>query len=135
MQIPIVLGRTNIIAPALLDFPGTPIWNRPELLPNAFSKTALHAEIRIQHQLRFTLFENYSNVAFEFWHFPPILGPIKTDMSGNTVWPQALDFHKLAKNGQFLAFSTQNVNVASLAMLNETFSVIFKHCVVEENFH
>ena len=25
--------------------------------------------------------------------------------------------------------STQNVNIASLAMLNETFSVIFKHCV------
>ena len=28
------------------------------------------------------------NVAFEFlafWHFPPIFGPIKTDLSGNTV--------------------------------------------------
>ena len=24
------------------------------------------------------------NVPFEFWHFPP-----KTDLSGNTVWPQA----------------------------------------------
>ena len=32
------------------------------------------------------------NVAFEFWHFPPIF-----DLSGNTVRPQASGFQKLAK--------------------------------------
>ena len=30
--------------------------------------------------------------------------PIKTDLSGNTDWPQALGFQKLAKNEPFLAF-------------------------------
>ena len=35
---------------------------------------------------------NFSILAFStnFW-------PIKTDMSGNSVWPQALGFQKLAK--------------------------------------
>ena len=46
--------------------------------------------------------------------------PIKNNLSGNTVWPQASGFQKLAKmNGPFLAFlinlSTQNVNVARFA--------------------
>ena len=30
--------------------------------------------------------------------------PIKTDLSGNTVWPQASGFQKLAKTDQFLHF-------------------------------
>ena len=38
---------------------------------------------------------------------------IKSDLSGNTVWPQASGFQKLAKTGQLL--STQNVNVARFA--------------------
>ena len=48
------------------------------------------------------MFENYSKCRiwiFQFWHFSPIFV-----LSGNTVWP-------------------------FLAMLNETFSVIFKHRV------
>ena len=51
-----------------------------------------------------TLFENYSKCRiwiFQFWHFPPIFGPIKTEQSGNTVWPQALGFQKLAKIAHF----------------------------------
>ena len=36
--------------------------------------------LTISHCLKIT-----KNVAFEFWHFPPIFGPIKTDLSGNTV--------------------------------------------------
>ena len=59
------------------------------------------------------------NVAFEFWHFPPIFGLFKTDLSGNTVWPQASGFQKLAKIDHFGHFkqllSTQNVNVARFA--------------------
>ena len=55
--------------------------------------------------------------------------PIKTDLPGNTVWPQASGFPKLAKMDHFwhfqLTFVTQNVNVAR--NVNETFSVIFKH--------
>ena len=73
-------------------------------------------------------------VAFEFWHFPPIFVllkvtclvtlydqkslkmifwilafftnfcPIKTDLSGNTVWPQASGFQKLAKMDHFWHF-------------------------------
>ena len=30
--------------------------------------------------------------------------PIKIDLSGNTVWPQASGFQKLAKMDHFLAF-------------------------------
>ena len=37
------------------------------------------------------------NVAFEFLAFPPNFCPIKTDLSGNTVWPNASDFQLLAK--------------------------------------
>ena len=46
--------------------------------------------------------------------------PIRIDPSGNTVWPQASGFQKLAP----------------LAMLNETFSLIFKHrAVCYSNFY
>ena len=51
------------------------------------------------HYLKIT-----QNVAFEFWHFPPIFCPIKTDLSGNTVWPQASGFQKFAKMDHFWHF-------------------------------
>ena len=54
-----------------------------------------------------TLFENYSKCriwSFEFWHFPPIFVLFKTDLSGNTVWPQASGFQKLAKMDHFWHF-------------------------------
>ena len=35
--------------------------------------------------------------------------PIKSDLSGNTVWPQASCFQKFAKIGHFLAFFTNFV--------------------------
>ena len=56
-------------------------------------------------------------------------------MSGNTFWQQGSGFQKLAKINQFLAFLMNfcqlkmKIQLASLAMMNETFSVIFKHCV------
>ena len=45
-------------------------------------------------------------VAFEFLilAFSTNFCHIKTDLSGNTVWPQALGFQKLAKMDHFLAF-------------------------------
>ena len=59
------------------------------------------------------------NVAFQFWHFSTNFWPIKTDMSGNSVWPKASDFQKLVKLTIFGIFddllSTQNVNVARFA--------------------
>ena len=39
-----------------------------------------------------------------FWHFPPIFVPVKTDLSGNTVWPQASGF----QNGPFFFASLIN---------------------------
>ena len=58
------------------------------------------------------------NVAFEFLilAFSTNFWPIKTqtDMSGNTVWPQALGFQTLAKTGLFGIFNW-NVNVARFA--------------------
>ena len=39
--------------------------------------------------------KNTQNVAF--LTFSTNFGPIKIDLSGNTVWPQSLDFQKLAK--------------------------------------
>ena len=53
--------------------------------------------------------------------------PIKTDLSGNTVWPLASDFQKLAKVDHFWHFYLKTLVQTLLAMLNETFSVIFKH--------
>ena len=45
--------------------------------------------------------------------------PTKTDLSGNTVWPQATGFQKLAKLTIFGIFdellSTQTVNIARFA--------------------
>ena len=46
----------------------------------------------VSHCLKIT-----QNVAFEFLNFG-----IKSDLSGNTVWPQASDFQKLAKMYHFV---------------------------------
>ena len=57
-------------------------------------------------------------------------------MSGNTVWQQGSGFQKLAKINQFLAFLMNlcqlkmKIQLASLAMMNETSFVISKHCVI-----
>ena len=70
----------------------------------------------------YTLFENYSKCRiwiFFILAFPTNFCPIKTDLSGNTFWPQASGFQKL-DHGPFLAFlinfcSIQTVNVARFA--------------------
>ena len=83
-----------------------------------------------------TLFENYSKcrirtflilaLSTNFWR-------IKIDLSGNTVWPQASGFQKLAKMDHFWHFKLTYVHSkckrSSLRSQcwNETFSVIFKH--------
>ena len=80
-----------------------------------------------------TLFENYSKCRIWILAFSTNFCPIKIDRSGNTVWPQTSGFQKLTKltifGISYELLSTQNVKVArfALAMLNETFSVIFKH--------
>ena len=56
--------------------------------------------------------------------------PIKSDLSGNTVSPQASNYLKFAKMGHFLPFL---IKFRQLAMLNDTFSVIFKHRVRAKN--
>ena len=44
------------------------------------------------------------NVAFEFWHFPPIFCLIKIDLSGSTVLQQVSAFPNLAKMDHFWHF-------------------------------
>ena len=54
-----------------------------------------------------TVFENYSKCRiWIFWilAFFTNFCPIKTDLSGNTVWPQASGFQKLAKMDHFWHF-------------------------------
>ena len=63
-----------------------------------------------------TLFENYSECRIWILAFFFIFCPIKTDLSGNTVWPQASVFQKLAKIDHCWHFlSKQDVNVARFA--------------------
>ena len=45
-----------------------------------------------------------SHLNFWILAFSTNFCPIKTDLSGNTVWPQASGFQKLAKMDHFLAF-------------------------------
>ena len=44
------------------------------------------------------------NVTFQFFNFPPIFVLFRIDLPGNTVWPQASAFQKLAKMDQFWHF-------------------------------
>ena len=45
-----------------------------------------------------------SHLIFLILAFSPIFGPIQADLSGNTVWPQASGFQKLAKMDHFWPF-------------------------------
>ena len=61
-----------------------------------------------------------SHLSFLILAFSINFCPIKSDLSGNTAWPQASGFQKTRQNGTFLAFfnerlSTQNVIVARFA--------------------
>ena len=51
-----------------------------------------------------TLFENCSKCRIWILAFSTNFCPIKTDLSGNTVWPQASGFQKLAKMDHFWHF-------------------------------
>ena len=52
-----------------------------------------------------TVFKNHPKCAiwgFQFWHFPPtFVLSIKSDLSGNTIWPQTSGFQKLVKMDYF----------------------------------
>ena len=52
----------------------------------------------------FTLFENYSKCRIWILAFSTKFCPIKVDLSGNTVWPQASVFQNLAKMDHFWHF-------------------------------
>ena len=70
------------------------------------------------------MFENYSKCRiFDFC-------PIRIDPSGNTVWPQASGFQKLAKiNDLAFLMNLKNVSFARFDRNVEwDFYVIFKHC-------
>ena len=54
--------------------------------------------------MKFTLFENDSKCRIWILAFSTCFYPIKSDLSGNTVWPQASNIQKLAKIDNFLAF-------------------------------
>ena len=60
-----------------------------------------------------------SHLYFWILAFSTNFCPIRADLSGNTFWPQASGFQKLAKLDHFGIFnqllSTQNVNVARFA--------------------
>ena len=51
-----------------------------------------------------TLFENYWKCRFWILAFSTNFCPTKSDLSGNTVWPQASGFQKLAKMDHFWHF-------------------------------
>ena len=59
-------------------------------------------------KVRCKMFENNSKYCiwffFQSWHFRNFC-PIKTDLSGNTVWPQASGFQNLVKIDHFLTFN------------------------------
>ena len=70
------------------------------------------------------------NVAFEFWHFPPIFVLLKVTCLV-TLFDRKLQLFKNSPKwtlfGTFKQLlSTQNVNIAWLAMLNETFFCDFQ---------
>ena len=52
----------------------------------------------------YTLFENYSKCRIWILAFSTKFCPIKTDLSGNTVWPKASGFQKLLKMDHFWHF-------------------------------
>ena len=80
------------------------------------------------------MIENVSFDIFNFGNFT-IICLIKSDLSGNTVWPQASGFQKIANMDNFWPFQLTFVHsnckrssLGSLAKSNATFSVIFKYC-------
>ena len=83
------------------------------------------------------MFENHPKCRIEFWifAFSTNFCPIKTDLSGNTVWPQASGFEKLAKMNHFwhfwltFVYSKCKRNSLRSQCWMIFFSVIFKYSV------
>ena len=71
-------------------------------------------QLKKKNDNRVTLFKNYSKCRIWLLAFSTNFCPIKTDLSGNTVWPQASGFPKTRPNGPFLAFL---INFCPLKML------------------
>ena len=82
-------------------------WNIPNKLPSYLQKKVNAQKIQYRYEFRhtFTLFENYSKCIIWILAFSTNFCPIKTDMSGNTIWPQASVFQKLAKSTIFGIFN------------------------------
>ena len=67
-----------------------------------------------------------SNRNFQMLTFSSNFGPIKTDMSGNTAWPQLSYFQKLTILGIFhQLLSTQNVNIVKWDFLDNFWILCF----------
>ena len=68
------------------------------------------------HLYAYTLFENHLKCLIWILAFTTNFCPTTIDLSGNTVWPQTLDFKKSQKLTIFdELLSTQNVKVARFA--------------------
>ena len=105
-----------------------------------FSKSLILASVwntksgfRLHFQFFYnTVFENHSKMShlnFSILAFSTNFCPMKINLSGNTVWPQASVFLKLAKLAHFCLL-TLNINLARFARnVKWDFSIIFKHCV------
>ena len=71
----------------------------------------MHNNFKVERWVLCTLFENYPKCRiwiiwiFLILTFSTIFCPIKTDLSGNTVWPKASNFQKLAKMDNFAIFN------------------------------
>ena len=76
----------------------TKLWFRIQIKKNSREIAGINAVYPISHCLKIT--QKVAYELFEFWYFPLI----KTDLSGNTVWSQALCFQKLFKIDHFWHF-------------------------------
>ena len=72
-----------------------------------FGKTGSHQKVADEStKERHSVWKSPIMSHLKFWilAFSSNFCPIKTDMSGNTVWPQASDFQTLAKMDHFWNF-------------------------------
>ena len=75
-----------------------------ECIRTSLSNNLLWFENQQQKASEATLFENYSKCRIWILAFFINFCPIKNDLSGNTVWPKASGFQKIAKMDHFWHF-------------------------------
>ena len=80
---------------------------------SVFRKTNIPGKLLKMSHLKFSILASSTNFC-----------PFRTDLSGNAIWPQASDFYNFTK-------LTILMNFCPIKMVNETFSVIFNHCVLK----